>query len=217
MNWKKPFFAAVLAGGTVFAQGFELGAVGGYSYAPSLGVTEASATASAGLGHGQVVGAYGGQDMYRYIGGEVRYLYGFGSLQASSNNTSVTFARHTNTITYDMLGYLRPTGSRVRPFLALGGGVEIVSGTGAESAAQPLGNFVALTNTRETLGVGDVGVGLKISLSKHLRLRLEAHDYMSPSPDKVIAPAPGASIGGFMNNIVGVASIALSFRDTDDP
>jgi hypothetical protein len=214
MNWKKPFFAAVLASGTAFAQGFELGAVGGFSYAPNLGVTEGSATASAGIGHGDVVGAYGGQDMYRYIGGEVRYLYGFGSLQASSNNTSVTFARRTQTITFDLLGYLRPTGLRVRPFLALGGGVEILSGTGAESAAQPLGNFVALTHTRETLGVGDVGVGLKISVSKHLRLRLEAHDYMSPSADKVIAPAPGASIGGFMNNIVGAASIALTFRDT---
>jgi hypothetical protein len=217
MSWKKLFCAAILASASGFAQGFELGAVGGFSYAPSLGVTEGSAAASAGIGHGGVVGAYGGEDLYRYISGEARYLYGFGNLQASSNNTSVTFARRTQTVTFNILGYLRPAGSRVRPFLALGGGVEVLSGTGAESAAQPLGNFVALTNTRETLGVGDVGVGLKISLSKHLRLRLEAHDYMSPSPDKVIAPAPGASIGGFMNNIVGVASIALSFRDTDDP
>jgi hypothetical protein len=213
MNWKRLVCAAILAGGTAFAQGWELGAVGGYSYAPSLGVTEGSATASAGIGHGGVVGAYGGEDPYRYIGGEARYLYGFGSLQASSNNTSVTFTRHTQTITYDILGYLRPTGSRVRPFLALGGGVEIVSGTGAESAAQPLGNFVALTHTRETLGVGDVGVGLKISVSRRVRLSLEAHDYMSPFPDKVIAPAPGASIGGFMNNIVGAASIALVLGD----
>ncbi|HEY6344199.1 MAG TPA: hypothetical protein VIY49_22125 [Bryobacteraceae bacterium] len=221
MNWKKLFCAAILASGTAFAQGFELGAVGGFSYAPSLGVTaslgvtESSATASAGIGHGGVVGAYGGEDMYRYIGGELRYLYGFGNLQASSDNASVTFARNTQTITFNVLGYLRPTGSAVRPFLALGGGVVVVSGTGAESAAQPLGNFVALTHTRETLGVGDVGVGLKISISKRVRLRLEAHDYMSPFPDKVIAPAPGASIGGFMNNIVGVASIGWTLRGTD--
>ena len=176
MNWKKLFCAAILATVTAFAQGWELGAVGGFSYAPNLCVTEGSATASAGIGHGGVVGAYGGEDLYRYIGGEVRYLYGFGSLQASSNNTSVTFARRTHTITYDILGYLRPTGSRVRPFLAVGGGAEIVSGIAAESAAQPLGNFVALTHTRQTLGVGDVGVGLKISISKRLRLSLEAHD-----------------------------------------
>jgi hypothetical protein len=224
MNWKKLFCTAILASGTAFAQGFELGAVGGFSYAPSLGVTaslgvtESPATASAGLGHGGVAGAYGGEDAHRYIGGEVRYLYGFGSLQASSDNTSVTFARRTQTVTFDLLGYLRPTESRLRPFLTLGGGVEVVSGTGAESAAQPLGNFVALTHTRETLGVGDVGVGLKISLSKHLRFRLEAHDYMSPSPDKVLAPAPGASIGSFTNNIVGTASIALVLRPTaEDP
>jgi hypothetical protein len=218
MSWKKLFCAAILASGTAFAQGFELGAVGGFSYAPSLGVTEGSASASAGIGHGGVVGAYGGEDKYRYIGGELRYLYGFGNLQASSNNTSVTFSRRTNTVTFDILGYLRPAESRVRPFLTLGGGVEVLSGTGAESAAQPLGNFVALTHTRETLGVADVGVGLKISLSKNVRLRLEAHDYVSPFPDKVIAPAPGASVGGWMNNIVGAVSIAWTFRTTgQDP
>ena len=218
MNWKKLVCAAILATGTAFAQGWELGAVGGFSYAPSLSVTDGSASASAGIGHGGVVGAYGSEDKYRYIGAELRYLYGFGNLQASSNNTSVTFARRTQTVTYDVLGYLRPAASGVRPFLALGGGVEVLSGTGTESAAQPLGNFVALTHTRETLGVGDVGVGVKISLSKRVRLRLEAHDYMSPFPDKVIAPAPGSSVGGWMNNIVGAVSIAGTWRTTaEDP
>jgi hypothetical protein len=216
MNCKELFCAAILASGAAFAQGWELGVGGGFSYAPSLSVTEPSATASVGIGRGGVAGAYGGEDRYRYFGGEVRYLYGFGNLQASSNGTSVSFARRIHTITGDMLGYLRPTGSRVRPFLALGGGVEILDGTGAESAAQPLGNFVALTHTRETIPVGGVGVGFKIDLGKHLRLRIEADDYMGPSPGKVITPAPGASIGGFMNNIVGTASFALTWRETDE-
>jgi hypothetical protein len=215
MNWTKLFSSAILAGGAAFAQDWELGAIGGFSYAPNLSVAEASATASAGIGHGGVVGAYLSEDTYRYFGGDVRYLYGFGNLQASSSNTSVSFDRRIQIVTFDILGYLRPRQSRVRPFLALGGGAEILDGTGAESAAQPLGNLVALTHTRQIFGVGDVGAGFKIGLSRHLRFRIEAHDYMGPSPGKVIAPAPGASISGFMNNIVATASIAWTWRETE--
>jgi hypothetical protein len=215
MNWTKLFLSAILAGGAAFAQGWELGASGGFSYAPNLSVTEPPATASAGIGHGGVAGAYLSDDMYRYFGGDLRYLYGFGDLQASSSNTSVSFSRRIHLVTFDIVGYLRPTESRVRPFMALGGGVEVLDGTGAESAAQPLGNFVALTHTRQTLGVGDVGVGFKIALSKRLRFRIEAHDYMGPSPGKVIAPAPGASISGFMNNVVATASIAWAWSETE--
>jgi hypothetical protein len=215
MDWTKLFSSAILAAGAAFAQSLEFGAAGGFSYAPSLSVTEAAATASVGIGHGGVVGAYLSEDTYRYFGGEVRYLYGFGDLQASSGSTSVSFGRSTHIITFDILGYLRPRESRVRPFLALGGGAEILDGTGAESATQPLGNFVALTHTRETLGVGDVGVGFKIALSRRLSFRIEAHDYLGPSPGKVITPAPGASISGFMNNIVATASIGWTWRETE--
>ncbi|HEY7338521.1 MAG TPA: outer membrane beta-barrel protein [Bryobacteraceae bacterium] len=211
MNWKKLCCAATIASGVASAQIWEFGVVGGLGYAPNLSVRQASATASAGLGHGAAVGVYGGEDTYRHFGGEVRYLYSFGNLEASSNGASVRFGRRTHTIAGDILIYPRPTESRVRPFLALGGGVEILDGTGRESAAQPLGQFVALTHTRETLAVGDVGAGFKIALSEHLRLRIEAHDYAGPSPKKVIAPAPGASIGSFMNEIVGTISLAFAW------
>ncbi len=211
MNWRNLFCAAILASGAAFAQGWELGVIGGFSYSPDLSVSGNGSNVSAGIGHGGVVGAYGGEDTYRYFGGEVRYLYGFGNLQASGGNTSVSFGRHTHIITGNILGYFRPTGSKVRPFISFGGGAEVVEGTGMESAAQPLGNFVALTHTRQVLGVGDLGVGVKIGLTKLLRFRIEAHDYLGSSPTNVIAPAPGVSIGGFMNNIVGTASLALTW------
>jgi hypothetical protein len=211
MNWRKLFCAAIVASGAAFGQGWEVGIIGGYSYAPNLSVTEGSASASAGIGHGGLIGAYGGEDTYRYFGGEVRYLYGFGNLEASSGSTSVSFSRHTHIITGDILGYFRPTESRVRPFVIFGGGVMVLEGTGAESAAQPLGNFVAFTHTRETLAVGDVGVGVKIGLRKYLNLRIEAHDYLGPSPSQVIAAAPGASIGSFMNNVASTASLAFAW------
>jgi hypothetical protein len=61
------------------------------------------------------------------------------------------------------------------------------------------------------IGVGDFGVGIKLNLQKHLRFRLEAHDYVGHRPHKVITAAPGTSISGGLNDILGTASIALTW------
>ena len=211
MNWRKLFCAALLASGAAWAQGWEVGVIGGYAYSPKLDVTARSGHASAGLEKGAVVGVYGGQDTYRYFGGEARYLYRFGDAAVSSGGTSASLAAHSQILTGDILGYFRPTGSRIRPFVALGGGVKVINGTGRESATQPLGNFVALTHTREVLAVGDLGFGIKASLSTHVRFRVEAHDYLGQNPHKVLAPAPGASISGVMHDVIGMASIAYTW------
>ena len=46
---------------------------------------------------------------------------------------------------------------------------------------------------------------------KHLRLRLEVRDYISLTPTKVIAAAPGASFSGVMNDIMALASFGYTF------
>jgi hypothetical protein len=84
-------------------------------------------------------------------------------------------------------------------------------GSGIESAGQPLGNFAAFTATREILPVADVGTGLKIDLHKNLRFRVEVRDYISPAPNKVIAPAPGASLGGVLNDIQAMVGFSLTW------
>ena len=208
-NRKKLLLMAALAtASAAFGQGWEVGAIGGFAYSPQFNVTRGSSSASAGFKNGGVIGVYGGEDSGRYLGGEARYLYRFSDPQVSSGGASASFSGHTHILTGDILVHFRPAGTRVRPFFAFGGGVKFIQGTGAESATQPLGNFVALTHTRESLGVGDVGAGFKINLKKHVRFRLEAHDYISHAPKKVIAAAPGASFGGVFNDVIGTASIA---------
>lgn len=211
MNSTRLLCAALLTTAAAWAQGYEIGVIGGFGYAPGLNVTNKSGSATAGLSNGAVAGAYAGEDSYRRFGGEIRYLYRFGGLKVSSGGTSATMDGESHIVTGDLLWYLRPTGSRFRPFLEGGGGVKLIRGTGAESATQPLGNFVALTHTHEVLGVGDAGIGIKYGLSKHMRLRIEAHDYIGQAPHKVIAPAPGSSIGSIMNDIVGTASIGFTW------
>jgi hypothetical protein len=212
MNWKKCFCVAVLASGAAFAQGWEAGLIGGFAYSPKLDVDGRTGSAKAGFKDGVAVGVYGGEDTYRYWGGEARYLYRSGDLSASSGGTSTSFGAATHILTGDILGYFKPTGARVRPFIIFGGGIKFVRGTGSESAAQPLGNFVALTHTQQVLGVADVGAGFKMNLRKHFRLRIEAHDYISTPPRKVLAAAPGASLSGILNDIVGTVSLAYTWQ-----
>ena len=201
----------VLVAGVACAQGWEVGAVGGYGYSPSSTIKAPAGSASAGFNNGAAMGAFGGNDTQDHWSGEARYLYRYSDLNLSSGSTSVDFAAHTHIITGDILGHLRPRSARIRPFVAVGGEIKIIDATGVESASQPLGNIAALTHTQEFHPVADFGVGVKLNVSKYMRVRLEVRDYMSPPLNKVITPAPGGSIGGWMNDIEGLVSISYAF------
>jgi Outer membrane protein beta-barrel domain len=211
MNGKLLLCVAVLSAASASAQEWEVGVIGGFGFSPDLTVKGPTGNASTGFQNGAVIGAYGGEDMYRYFSGEARYLYRYSDLKLSSNGTSVDFGAHTHIITGDILAHFRPVESRMRPFVAFGGGIEVIQGTGTESAGQPLGNFAALTHTREILPVADVGVGIKYQWTHWIRLRAEVHDYIGSAPSEVIAPAPGASLNGVRNDILATGSIGFTW------
>jgi hypothetical protein len=188
-----------------------LGVIGGFGYAPDLTVKNSVTSASTGYANGGVIGVYAGQDMYRYWSGEANYLYRMSNLKLSGNGKSVEFGGHTHIITGDFLAHFRPTGARIRPYISFGGGIEVVQGTGTESATQPLGNLAALTHTNEVKPVGEAGVGVKVQLTRHVRLRVQVRDFISSAPNEVITPAPGASISGIVNDIVGMGTLALTW------
>ena len=192
-------------------QEWEVGAIGGFGYSPNLTVSNSTTSASTGVKTGVAVGVYGGQDMYRYWSGEASYLYRAGDLKLDGSGKSASFGAHTHLITGDFLAHFRPRGSRIRPFISFGGGIEIMQGTGTESATQPLGNLAALTHTREVLPVGEAGVGVKIQVAEHIRLRVQVRDYFSQAPDEVIAPAPGAHLSGVRQDVIGTVAIAYSW------
>jgi len=204
-------FAATAAYANAQEQQWEIGAIGGVGYSPSLTVSNGTTSASTGVKTGLTLGVYGGQDMYRYFSGEATYLYRAGDVKLDGSGKSASFGAHTHLITGDCLAHLRPRGSRVRPFISVGGGIEVMVGTGNESATQPLGNLAALTATREVLPVGEAGVGVKIQLSQHLRLRVQLRDYFSQAPNEVSSPAPGATLSGVRQDIIGTGAIAFSW------
>ena len=193
------------------AQEWELGVLGGFGYSPSLTVKNATTSASTGVKNGAAIGFYAGEEMYRYFSGEATYLFRTGDLKLESGATKFSFGTHTHLITGDFLAHLRPRGARFRPFISFGGGIEILQGTGEESANPPLKTLAALTATREVLPVGEAGVGVKYQISKHLRLRVQARDYISQAPHDVIAPVPGATLSGIRNDIIATGAIALTW------
>ena len=112
------FVGMVLVAGLTRAQGWEVGAVGGYGYSPSSTIKAPAGSASAGFNNGAAMGAFGGNDTEEHWSGEARYLYRYSDLNLSSGSTSVDFAAHTHIITGDILGHLRRRSARIRPFVA---------------------------------------------------------------------------------------------------
>lgn len=200
-----------LLAGAAFAQNWYIGAGGGYGYVPKLTISGIAPDAKTGLENGGALGAYFGEDSHKYWSGEVHYLHRWDSLAISFGGTNVKFAGHSDILHADFLRHFAPRGSKVRPFIAAGGGMRFLAGSGNESSSQPLGNYAALTATRESLPVVDAAVGVRVKYQNRVELRFEVRDYMSPAPSKVIAPAPGASLGGWFNDIVASVSIGYSF------
>ncbi len=84
-------------------------------------------------------------------------------------------------------------------------------GVGTESSYQALSNFALLTKTSQWTPVATFGGGVKYAISHRVLLRVEIRDYFSRFPTQVIAPAPGAHLSGWLNDLVPMAGITYVF------
>jgi hypothetical protein len=194
-----------------FAQKWEVGVAGGGSFYTSETFKNAIGNANAGFSNGLAASAWLGNNGSGLISGELRYDYEHTNLKLSSGGTNVSFGAMTNAIHYDFVLHFAPSESHIRPFVAAGAGVKLFSGTGQETEAQPLSNIALLTKTSQLEPVISVGGGVKVSLSPSMQLRLEAHDFLSPFPKNVIAPSPGSTIGGWLQDFVVMAGLSFTF------
>jgi hypothetical protein len=193
------------------AQVWEMGALGGYGVTKNVTVNNASSSADAGLKSGPMFGFVAGSNDYQRLAGEASYLYRQSDLKLSGAGKSATFGGHTQFVDFRLLLHFTDREQRLRPFVAIGGGVAIFTGTGQESAAQPLNTLAALTHTQDTKPMLSAAAGLKYRVSRHLSIRGEFRDYVTPFPDKVIAPVPGASAGGWLNNFCPLIGVIGTF------
>jgi hypothetical protein len=56
-----------------------------------------------------------------------------------------------------------------------------------------------------------VGGGVKFAVTSAIQLRLDVHDYLTPFPKSVIAPAQGSKVGGWLSDFVAMAGLSFTF------
>ncbi|MCX6587460.1 MAG: hypothetical protein NTX13_12910 [Acidobacteria bacterium] len=168
-------------------------------------------SAKAGFENALGASVWLGQNMYRRIGGEVRYDYAMNGMRLDGGNTKVTFGGQTHAFHYDMHYHFTDRGGKVRPYVLFGGGVKFYDGTGTETAFQPLQTVAVLTKTQEIVPMITYGGGVKLQLSSKMNLRFEVRNNMSPFPKKVIAPTRSTGGDGWTNNLLPTFGVSLVF------
>jgi hypothetical protein len=191
------------------AQKWEVGVGAGGGFYSSQDVTLGSTSASAKLKTNMAASAWVGQNLNDRWGGELRYSYQPGDLQLKQNSNEASFGAETHTINYNFLWHARTSEASIRPFLSGGAGIKFYRGTGTETVTQNLSQYALLTKANDLTALVSVGGGVKVKLATHAWLRLDVHDYMSPFPKQVITPNAGASVGGWLHDIVPM--VAVSF------
>jgi hypothetical protein len=207
--------AAPLIASLAFCSAAEVGILGGYGIpVVSMTATAGGTSANAGFQSGAGVGALIGDDWgkSKVLGGEVRYLFLVDDLKVSQGGTQATMSAHSHLFHYDLLFHARPPRSPIRPFVAVGGGARLIQATEAPQVYQPLSQYALLTNTTEAVPLISVGGGIKFRVSPRINLRAEVRDYISPSLSDVIAASPGASLHGWIHEIVPMAALTYTFR-----
>ncbi|MCC7174685.1 MAG: hypothetical protein IT159_05775 [Bryobacterales bacterium] len=194
-----------------FAQGWEAGAGAGLAYSPSASVTGPAGSASAGLSLAPAFTVHLGQDVSSRLGGEIRYAFRPGDLRLSQGGAKAAFGGQSHLVHYDLLLYRGSRRAATRAFLAAGAGARLTRGTGEEAPYQPLMQHALLTRTRQVLPVVSLGAGVKMERSRGMMLRIEFRDYVSPFPTKVIAPAGGAKIEGWLHDLVPLVGLSWRF------
>jgi hypothetical protein len=201
--------SAVLAP-RAMAQTWEFGGGVGGGFYTSQDVTSSAGSASAKIQTGLAGSVWLGNSWQGHWSGELRYDYGMGDLALNSGSTTATFAARTQQFHYDLMWHVTSSESRIRPYVAVGAGIKLYQGTGAQVAYQPLSNFALLTQQQDLTPLVSAGGGVKIQLAPHVQIRLDVHDYLTPFPKNVITPNTGAKVGGWLQDFVPMIGISYT-------
>jgi hypothetical protein len=201
----------IFVGGCGFGQSWEVGLAGGFGFYHNASINNPAGSAQAGFNSGVAAGAELGEDIGEHYGGELRYTFLNGDSQLRSAGQEASMSAIAHAVHYDFLLYTTPRSSRVRPYLAAGGGIKYYVATGGESPVQPLSNFAFLTHAHQVEGLFSAGGGLKARVGEHWLLRVDFRYYLTPFPETLLTPAPGAKVHGWLHDFVPLAGFDWTF------
>jgi hypothetical protein len=207
------FTLAVTISSVCLAQPWELGASGGYGWYQNPSIANSTGSAQAGIPPRAAFGVTFTQNMYNYVGGEIRYLFRFGGPELKSSGMEANLGGHTNLVTYDFLFYTSPKESRIRPYVAGGAGIKVYTGLGPRflSLDQPLDNFAFLRPVNQVEPAISVGGGVKFLMPRRLHLRIDFRAYMTPLPNQLFRPVGLSVIHGWLYDFVPLGGISYVF------
>ena len=192
-------------------QKWEVGGSAGYGLYRNVSVSGPATSGKTGFESGYAAGGVFGNDLYRFVGGELRYTFRSDDLRVSSGSSKATFGGQSHAFHYDALFHAASKNAPVRPFLAVGGGVKFYRGTGAEQVFQPLSNLVVLTKSSQVEPLVSAGGGIKFQLSHHALFRVDVRDYMTPRPDKLLALPANTRSSGWLHDFVVLVGFSTTF------
>ena len=193
------------------AQEWEAGAAGGYGWYSNPSIVTPAGSVQSGFAPKAAIGAVFGQNMYEYIGGEVRYLFQFGGPRLRFDGSDLNATGYSNLITYDFLFHLTNRESKFRPFVAGGAGVKIYTGGQLRFASRPFPASAVLVPDNQVEAAISVGAGVKYRVARHVLLRLDFRTYMTPFPDQILRPTGLSQVHGWIYNFVPLGGVSFIF------
>jgi hypothetical protein len=193
---------------SAMAQRWEVGGGVGGGFYTSNDVSVPGASASAKIATNLASSVWLANNGTGKWGGELRADLQLGSLEL--NGGQATFAARSYAVHYDILWHATPNGSRIRPFVAVGAGIKVYQGTGAQVVFQPLSNVALLTQAQDLTALVSAGGGVKIQIAPRIQFRAELHDYLTPFPKQVITPAQGGKVSGWLQDFVPMIGISYT-------
>jgi hypothetical protein len=194
-----------------WAQKWEFGGGVGGGFYTSQDVTSPGGSVAAKIQNSLAGSAWLDNNGQGHWGGELRYDYQTGDLELAQGSSTAAFGARSQAVHYDFLWHFTDAEANVRPFVSAGAGVKIYQGTGTEMAFQPLSEFALLTKDQDLTALVSVGAGVKLKIAPHVQLRLDIHDYLTPFPNKVIAPAQNSKVSGWIQDFVPMVGLAAAF------
>ncbi len=210
---RRSVFIAILlaASSCCFGQSWSVGGAGGFGVYHEATLNNAAGSASASFNDGFAAGAVLGENAGEHFGGELRYTFRDGESRLRFGGREVNLDASAHVIHFDFLAYATGRHARFRPFLAGGAGIKRYMGMGQTDPSQPLRNFATLAHEDEAKALVSVGGGVKVAINDQWLVRFDFRDYATPFPEKVIVPATGVKVNGWLHDFVPMFGVDWTF------
>jgi hypothetical protein len=202
---------AILSPTTCYAEQWEIGGLGAYGWYHDATITTPARSESIGMAPKGAMGVVFAEDPYKYIGGEVRWLYIFGQPQIRVGGIELTRPGFSNVVHYDLIIHVTPQEAKLRPFFAVGGGVRVYSVRDRRDFNRPLFPCESRKSQNEAEALISAGGGLKYIVTHSLQVRMDFRTYLTPTPTDLFRPIGPSFTRGWIYNFVPSLGVSYLF------